>query len=133
MREFLDCVFSTNGYAFITGAILFLFTLLLASRRAIGFFGTFIFLLISLGAAFSVKNQDMIKGYFQNTESTSKSGKSQAKAGTENESVMTKLEKAYEDLKIELAEQKKKVDDYFKEDKSKIPDKGPDEGTQNKK
>jgi hypothetical protein len=118
MNDFFNCVIVNNGIAFGTGVLLFLFTLLLASKRVFGFFFTLIFLLISLGGAMAVKNREGITNYVhelqgKKTEGGAYTGDSAAKSA----SVMEQLQKAYEDLKGELAEQKQKLEAYFQESK----------------
>lgn len=63
MEETYNCVIMHHGLAFGTGAVIFLITLLLVSRRVIGFFLSLLLMLIALGASLGIEHQDLIKSY----------------------------------------------------------------------
>ncbi len=117
MGEFVNCVVSTHGIAYLTGLVIFLLTLLLAARHVIGLGVTFLFLLFALIAAQSISHQDSIKEYL-NTFSQS-SSTSAYKAGnaphTDKVDVNSELQKAFDDLKAEFLIEKEKWQKIYDE------------------
>jgi hypothetical protein len=128
MKEFFDCLFTNNGLAYATGVIIFLITLILTANRWIGFTLTLLLLLIALAASFGVANKESIRNYFNGL------GKEKAVSGTYQSegtklpepTLSDKVEKAFEDLKIEFEVYKKKMQDYFEEQKKATPPSPPE-------
>lgn len=129
MKEFFDCVISSNGMAYGTGVLIFLITLFLASKRVIGFTLTLLFLIFALVAAFGVANQDLIRNYFQGLSQDEKTtGSYQGQGTSGKEATFTdQLQKAYNDLKEEFEIYKKKVQDYLDQQNSKNPPSSPNQ------
>ncbi len=120
MKEFFECVISSNGMAYGTGVLIFLITLFLASKRVIGFTLTLLFLIFALVAAIGVANQDLIRNYLQKLSHNEKSTSGAYQAEGTNKEAATfsdQLQKAYNDLKEEFEIYKKKVQDYLEQQK----------------
>lgn len=64
MKEYFDCLIMTHGTAFGVGAAIFLLTILLVSKRIIGFTLSVIFMLIALGASWTINNETFVRKYF---------------------------------------------------------------------
>jgi cytoskeletal protein RodZ len=136
MKEIWDCLFSHYGLAYATGLIIFLLTLLLVSKRVIGFVMTLLLLIFALLASLAVANSDTIKNYFNHlqerssthsstyqttpdkttqTSTTTTTEKTQTSAPTETKSdkILNQFQNAYEDLKTFFEEQKENVEHYM--------------------
>lgn len=115
MKEFFDCLFTTNGMAFGTGVLIFLITLFLVSRRVIGFTLALLLLLVALGASFAVANQDKIHAYFDSLDKGKKEDTKTNDSTTKEEpkkdenTFSEKLDKVYHDLKDEYEILKDKI------------------------
>ena len=64
MFDFYDCVLLKHGIAWAVGTGIFLLTVLLVSRRIIGFYTSVIFMLIALGATMAVENREKTIKYW---------------------------------------------------------------------
>lgn len=58
MYDFYDCVLLKHGLAWAVGAGIFLLTVLLVSRRLIGFYTSLLFMLIALGASMVIEHRE---------------------------------------------------------------------------
>jgi len=63
MDPLFDCIYLKHALALGVGIILLLLTVLLVSRKIIGFTLSLIFLLIALGASLGIAHQDVVKTY----------------------------------------------------------------------
>lgn len=115
MKEFFECVISSNGMAYGTGVLIFLITLFLASKRVIGVTLTLLFLIFALVAAIGVANQDLIRNYLQKLSHDEKttSGAYQGNNPSKEATFSDQVQKALSDLKEEFEVIKKKFQDYL--------------------
>lgn len=114
MQEFLTCVVSKNGMAYLTGIVIFIITLFLAARQIIGFTLTLLFLIFALVAAVAVSNQDVIRSYFEHPTEAGKDGvyKSSSSSSAEHKNpgdINADLQRAFDDLKAEFLVEKERL------------------------
>jgi hypothetical protein len=64
MFDFYDCVLLKHGLAWAVGAGIFLFTVLLVSRRIIGFYTSLFLMLIALGASMTIEHREEATAYW---------------------------------------------------------------------
>jgi hypothetical protein len=110
MNEFVSCLISKNGLAYLTGAVIFFLTLFLTSKKIIGFSLTVLFLIFALIAAMAVSHQDLIRSYFTNqkpensSEGIYKANNSQTDTSKQASSsdIHVDFQKALDDLKQEF-------------------------------
>lgn len=114
MTEFFQCVFSSNGLAYTTGAAIFLITAFLVAKRVIGFTFTLLFLLFALAAALAIAHQDAISDYFKKTNTTEVAPTSPGES-KEGAQINTDLQKTFEDLKAEFLVYKAKLEKLIKD------------------
>jgi hypothetical protein len=63
MKEYFDCLIMTHGTAFGVGGAIFLLTLLLVSKRVIGFVLSLILMLLAIGASWAINNETFVRTY----------------------------------------------------------------------
>jgi hypothetical protein len=120
MNEFFNCLFSSNGLAYLTGVVIFLITLILVAKRVIGFSLALIFLIFAILAALAVANQDAIKNYFngfsstKTTEGTYKANNTPS-GTSKGAEINADIQKAFDDLKEEFLIQKDKIQKLWDE------------------
>lgn len=123
MNDFPSCLFSNYGLAYSTGLVIFLLTLFLVYKRAIGFTLTLLLLLFALAASLAVAHQKEIKEYIDSLSKerpSTSTYKAQGAPSENTENTLTdKLQKAYDDLKEEFEIYKKKLEDYLEQNKEK--------------
>lgn len=130
MKEFYDCLITTNGMAYGTGVLIFLITLLLVSKRVIGFTLTLILLLLAIGASMAVSHQNDIRNYINGLSHPKNGDNAYKGAGSANAEqkevpLSDQLSKAYEDLKAEFEIQKNKLQEYMNKGSEKAPAENP--------
>lgn len=86
---------------FGVATVIFLFTILLVARKAIGFFITLLFLTFALVSGFLIVNQDVVRDYLEKKNN--------------DQELTEKLYDAYDILKQEWEEQKEKLQDFLEE------------------
>jgi len=64
MYDFYDCVLLKHGVAWAVGAGIFILTVLLVSRRIIGFYSSLLLMLIALGASMTIEHREQATGYW---------------------------------------------------------------------
>lgn len=117
MTDFLNCLISHNGLAYLTGLVIFLITLFLAANKIIGFTLSLIFLLFALAASLGIANQKNIQDYVDQLSKTPPSKNVYKAPGTKPETsdINDQIQKAFDDLKGEFLIYKQKLDDLIKE------------------
>lgn len=121
MKDFIDCLSSTNGLAFGTGVLIFLLTFFLVVNRLIGFTLTLLFLLFALAASFGVANHESVKSYVDKLSGSSKDSSQQSPPSSTEDGVKEKLDHAYQKLKEDYDVLKKKFIDYLNESEKDKP------------
>jgi hypothetical protein len=84
MKDFFDCVITTNGMAYGTGVLIFVITLFLVANRVIGFMLTLLLLGLALGASWGVANQDFVRSYITSFFNSSTTAQAPRKSPEEN-------------------------------------------------
>lgn len=84
MKEIWDCLFTHYGLAYATGFVIFIITLILVSKRVIGFAVTLILLIFALLASLAVAHSDSIKTYFNKLEERSSTMHKESPQETQN-------------------------------------------------
>jgi hypothetical protein len=131
MNEFFTCLVSKNGMAYLTGVVIFLLTLFLASRKIIGFSLTFLFLVFALVASLAVSHQDLIRSYFVHSNAQTKEGVYQDNSKSDQakqspSDINADLQKAFDDLKAEFLIEKARLqtiwEDFIQKQQSQKKD-----------
>ena len=126
MTEFLQCVLSNNGIAYLTGAGIFLITLFLIAKRVIGLAFAILLLAFALLAALSISNQDAIRDYFHQeaaATATQVPGPGETKEGAQ---INAEIQKTFNDLKAEFLIYKDKLEALIKDLSTKKEDRRTD-------
>ncbi|KAF3362088.1 hypothetical protein PHSC3_001399 [Chlamydiales bacterium STE3] len=114
MNEFIDFITSNTTLAYTTAFIIFLITLVLVTKRLIGFMITLLLLLFAILSGLSIANHDLFRDLLQKfkTEETAPKN-SDAKTYYKNQ-----FYKAYDELKREFEDQKQKWEAMYEAYKS---------------
>ena len=116
MKEYFDCLILSLGAAFGVGAAIFLLTILLVSKRVVGFVLSVILMLVALGVSWSVNNEALVREYLhkwipsvQSVAPATKQEATQAPLNTPPAVQQT------ENLKGQVEAQKARVDGFLDE------------------
>lgn len=126
MKEYLDCLLVGHGAAFGVGAGIFLLTILLVAKRMIGFVLSLILMLIALGAAWTINNEELVRSYvnkwFPQTQTAPATNKApaytpqaQMPATTPSQAASSPISNQVENLQGQVELQKSRVDTFLEE------------------
>jgi hypothetical protein len=108
MNEVIDFFSNNTTLAYITAVVIFIVTVYLLIRRLIGFMVTLLLLAFALASGLAIANYDL----FREVLSSFKYDASKTKEDQYSH-FKTQLNKAYEELKEEFQDQKKKIEAMY--------------------
>ena len=108
MNEVIDFFSNNTTLAYVTAVVIFIVTIYLLIRRLIGFMVTLLLLAFALASGLAIANYDL----FREVLTSFKYDPSKTKEDQYSH-FKTQLNKAYEELKEEFQDQKKKIEAMY--------------------
>lgn len=108
MNEVIDFFSNNTTLAYVTAVVIFIVTIYLLIRRLIGFMVTLLLLAFALASGLAIANYDL----FREVLTSFKYDPSKTKEDQYSH-FKTQLSKAYEELKEEFQDQKKKIEAMY--------------------
>lgn len=108
MNEVIDFFSNNTTLAYVTAVVIFIITVVLLVRRLIGFMVTLLLLAFALASGLAIANYDL----FREVITSFKYDPAKTK-DDQYTHIKTQLGKAYEELKEEFQDQKKKIEAMY--------------------